>query len=161
MPIPKIVSDNRRAAWLLISLSSECEMSGQPNTLQNHCDLGENRSLNQQRLLIMSLYGSTDPKRVLRASFKCSVDRARMEHRFKQTICTSMYLAIGNFELSFDPPIVSKAIRNCEERAHDSNGSRSFVAAEISLIRTSRVMYSNFFVMSCHVMSVSCIEWPR
>ena len=55
------LSDNRWAAWLLISLSSECEMSGHPNTLQNHCDLGENRSLNQQRLRIMRFNGSTDP----------------------------------------------------------------------------------------------------
>ena len=70
-----------------------------------------------------------------------------------QTICTSIDLAIGKFELSFDPPIVSKAVSNCGERAHDSNGSRSFVADDISLIRTSRVMCSKFFVMSCHVMS--------
>ena len=44
--------------------------------------------------------------------------------------CTSMDLAIGNFELSFYPPIVSDAVSNCGESAHNSNGSRSFVAAD-------------------------------
>ena len=62
-----------------------------------------------------------------------------------------MDLAIGNFELSFYPLIVSDAVSNCGEGAHNSNGSRSCVAADICLIRTSRVMYSNFFVMLCHV----------
>ena len=77
---PSLTEDN--FLWRPISLRSECQ--AQPNIPPNHCDLGENRSLNQQRLLIMSLYGSTDPKRVLRSRIKCSVDRARMGHRFKQ-----------------------------------------------------------------------------
>ena len=45
--------------------------------------------------------------------------------------------------------LVSKAVRDGGEATHQSIGSRSFVAGDISLIRNSRDVRSIFFVMSC------------
>ena len=59
--LQRSMSDNKRTSWRTISLSSECEMSDQPNTPQDHRDTGESRLRNQQRLRFMRVHESTDP----------------------------------------------------------------------------------------------------